>query len=385
MSILILRAEAKVDEESSIQLLRNMLEIYSTSGKEEELAKFLEKELESLGFKVWKDRAGNVYGEVGSGSPTILLCGHIDTVPGWIPVNIQANRLYGRGAVDAKASLAAMITAASSFKHETEKGRVIIAAVVEEERKARGIRQLVREGLKVDYAIFGEPSGVRNIAFAYKGKVGLRIQCKTVSGHIGAQHLVDNAIEKSFELWNMLRDSCQSYQSPHGVFYSLIPCLTRITSRRTSGGVPDFCIMDIDLRLPPTVKSKECLTIVQNVAKDFQTSNQSVSIFLKVTDRVDPFIAKRTTPLMDALGKAILEVTGEPMKFLRKTGTSDMNIFGAKFNIPVAVYGPGDARLSHTRLEYIDIPEYLASIKVYKRVIDQIFSLNMNDPIKLKA
>jgi len=367
-----------MDEQSSIQLLKNMLEIYSPSGKEEELARFLEKELESLGFKVWKDRAGNVYGEVGSGSPSILLCGHMDTVSGWIPVKVEADRLCGRGAVDAKASLAAMISAASIFKHETENGRVIVAAVVEEERKARGIRQLIREGLKVDYAIFGEPSGVRNIAFAYKGKVNLRIQCKTISGHIGAQHLVDNAIEKSFDLWNMFKDACQSYKSPHGVFYSLIPCMTHIVSRRTSGGVPDICVMDIDLRLPPTVKSKESLIIAQNVVKDFQAGNQSVSIFFRVTDRVEPFVAKRTTLLMDSLRKAILEVTGGPMRFLRKTGTSDVNIFGAKLHIPVAVYGPGDARLSHTRLEYIDIPEYMASIKIYESTIDQIFSSSIS-------
>ena len=374
-----------MDVQSPIQFLSNMLEIYSPSGKEEELARFLEKELKSLGFKVWKDRAGNIYGEVGSGSPTILLCGHMDTVPGWIPVKVEADRLYGRGAVDAKASLAAMISAASIFKHETEKGRVTVAAVVEEERKARGIRQLIREGLNVDYAIFGEPSGVRNIAFAYKGKVNLRIQCKTISGHIGAQHLVDNAIEKSFDLWNMLKGTCQSYKSPHGVFYSLIPCMTHIISRRTSGGVPDFCLIDIDLRLPPTVKSKESLIIAQNVVKDFQAGNQGVSILFRVTDRVESFVAKRTTPLMDSLRKAIVEVTGGPVRFLRKTGTSDVNIFGAKLHIPVAVYGPGDARLSHTRLEYIDIPEYLASIKIYERTIDQIFSVNISGLNQQKA
>jgi len=91
-------------------------------------------------------------------------------------------------------------------------------------------------------------------------------------------------------------------------------------------------------------------------------------------DRVEPFVAGRNTIVMESLEEAILEVTGEPAKFLRKTGTGDMNIFGAEKKIPVATYGPGDARLSHTRCEYIEIPEYLASIQIYKRTIERILS-----------
>lgn len=75
---------------------------------------------------------------------------------------------------------------------------------------------------------------------------------------------------------------------------------------------------------------------------------------------------------MESLKEAILEVTGEPARLLRKTGTGDMNIFGAEMNVPVATYGPGNGKLSHTSCEYIEIPEYLASIQVYKRAIEKI-------------
>jgi len=364
-----------MNEETSVKLLKNMLEIYSPSGKEENLASFLKKKLETLRFeKVWTDKAGNVYGEIGSGFPTVLLCGHMDTVHGWIPVKTQDDKLYGRGAVDAKASLAAMISAASSLESGIEKGRVIVAGVVEEEESARGIRQLLREGLKVDYAVFGEPSGVRNITFAYKGRVGLKITCKTISGHVGAQHLLDNAIEKSFELWNKIKASCREYKSSNRVFYSLIPCLTRVSSRRTSGGVPDVCVQEIDLRLPPTVKSEKAVALVKEVVDGFQMDNRGVSVSLEITDRIESFISRRDTILMKALKEAILEVTGGPVKFLRKTGTGDMNIFGAERRIPVATYGPGDSRLSHTPREHISLSEYLTSIKVYKRTIEKILS-----------
>ncbi|MCW4020567.1 MAG: M20/M25/M40 family metallo-hydrolase, partial [Candidatus Bathyarchaeota archaeon] len=197
-----------MDQKACVQLLRRMLEIYSPSGEEGKLASFLVEELGRLGFKkVRTNKVGNVYGEIGSGSPTVLLCGHMDTVPGRTMVKTENNRLHGRGAVDAKSSLAAMISAASSLKPDAMKGRVIVAGVVEEEAKAKGIKRLMSEGLRVDYAVFGEPSGVKNITFAYKGKIGLDVTLKTVSGHVGAQHLLKNAIEKAFELWTNLKNS----------------------------------------------------------------------------------------------------------------------------------------------------------------------------------
>ncbi|MCD6470133.1 M20/M25/M40 family metallo-hydrolase, partial [Candidatus Bathyarchaeota archaeon] len=152
-----------------VEFLKHMLEIYSPSGKEEKLSSFLAEELRTLGFEeVWKDEAGNVYGAVGKGSPIVLMCGHMDTVPGEIPVKVKNGRLYGRGAVDAKSSLAAMILAAANLKNSLLKigGRIIVAGVVDEEGGGRGIKQLIREGLKVDYAFFGEPSGIGNITFA---------------------------------------------------------------------------------------------------------------------------------------------------------------------------------------------------------------------------
>ena len=364
-----------MNQQDSVELLRNMLEIYSPSGEEEKLASFLAESMKKLGFRhVRTDEAGNIYGEVGSGSPAILLCGHMDTVPGRLAVRAENGRVYGRGAVDAKASLAAMISAAYNLQSIIRNGKVIVAGVVEEEQKSKGIRQLKREGLKVDYAIFGEPSGVRNITFAYKGKVDLRVTCKTASGHVGAQHLLDNAIEKAYELWDRLKNSCEGSRLNRGVFYSLTASLIGIKSRRSSGGIPDVCVLDVDLRLPPKVKSDAAIKLTKKIAKDFQAANLGTSVSLKVVDSVEPFVSDRSSRLMKALEKAILEVTGGPAKFLRKTGTGDMNIFGAETGIPVATYGPGDAHLSHTKNEWVELSEYNASIRVYERAVENIMS-----------
>ncbi len=366
----------ETDTEYSIDLLKRILEIYSPSGREEKLASFLADELERVGFeKVWRDKAGNVYGEVGLGSPTILLCGHMDTVPGWIPVRVRDGKIYGRGAVDAKSSLAAMVVAALSLKPGISKGkgRVIVACVVDEEGKGRGIRQLVRERLNVEYAIFGEPSGIRNITFAYKGHLKLRITCKTAAGHVGAQHLLSNAIEKGFEIWSRLKKYCERrYSSRFGVFYSLTPTIVGIFGRGRTSSVPDLCTLNVDLRLPPKIKCGKAVEIVSNLIEDFLRENPELSVDLKATNRVEPYVAKRNTVLMKSLRDAIFDETGEEARLIRKTGTGDMNIFGLHFNVPVATYGPGDSSLSHTFKEHIEISDYLTGIKIYKRTVEKI-------------
>ncbi|MEM2699861.1 MAG: M20/M25/M40 family metallo-hydrolase [Candidatus Bathyarchaeia archaeon] len=362
------------DEMYPLELLRGMLEIYSPSGKEDKIASYLADELKRAGFsRVWTDSVNNVYGEVGSAGPTILLCGHMDTVPGWIPVRVEGDRLYGRGSVDAKSSLAAMIISASSLKSSLSRGRILVACVVDEEGRARGIKRLVRDRPSIDYAIFGEPSGIKNVVFAYKGHLKIRIEFRTATGHVGAQHLLPNAIEKGFEFWSKLKERCErEYKSPYGIFYSLTPALTGISGRGTTRSIPDICTLEVDLRLPPTIKCGDAMKIIGGLIDDFRAENYGLASKLRIIDRVEPYVARRDTVVVKSLRDAILEVTGEEARLLRKTGTGDMNIFGAHYNVPVATYGPGDSSLSHTPNEYISITEYLASIEIYKRAVKKI-------------
>ncbi len=94
-------------------LLRRMIEIRSHSGEEASLARFLCEEMSDRGFETHIDEAGNAVGVRGDerSGPTIVLLGHMDTVPGLVPVRIEGDLLYGRGAVDAKGPLAAFVAA----------------------------------------------------------------------------------------------------------------------------------------------------------------------------------------------------------------------------------------------------------------------------------
>ena len=75
-----------MSEQAAVRFLTNLLGIYSPSGKEEDAANFLAGEMRKMGFEVGKDAIGNVIGVVGEGEPVILLCGHMDTVAGHLPL-----------------------------------------------------------------------------------------------------------------------------------------------------------------------------------------------------------------------------------------------------------------------------------------------------------
>jgi len=363
------------DQDYAVNLLKKMLEIYSPSGFEEEISLSLADEMRRMGFdRVWRNNIGNVYGEISSAGPTVLLCGHMDTVPGRIPVRIEDGRIYGRGAVDAKSSLAAMINAAALLKEGSLEGRIIVAGVVDEEGKGKGIRTLLKENISVGCAIFGEPSGINSVTFAYKGHLRLKVTCKTATGHLGAQHLLHNAIEEGIKFWFKLKKTCEEkYKSPHGIFYSLTPSLTEVYGRGTTDSVPDICSMNIDLRLPPIIPPRKAIEIISGVIEEFKKEG-GCDISFKVIDMVEPYIADRENIVIRSLREAILEETGKEANLVRKTGTSDMNIFGLRLKVPVAAYGPGESRLSHTYHEYISIREYLTSIKIYKRAVEKILN-----------
>ncbi|MEM3526384.1 MAG: M20/M25/M40 family metallo-hydrolase, partial [Candidatus Jordarchaeaceae archaeon] len=149
-----------------IEYFLKMLEIPSVSGKEHRFSVFLLESMKNLGYEVKQDEAGNVIGKIGEGRPTLLLMSHIDTVPGEIPVREENGQIYGRGAVDAKASIASMILAGSSFQEMDTEGTVIFAGVVEEESSLRGIQTLLERNLEADWAIFGEPTKGDGICLA---------------------------------------------------------------------------------------------------------------------------------------------------------------------------------------------------------------------------
>ena len=357
----------------AVNLLTRMLEIYSPSSKEEKISKFLAEEMENLGFRVHRDQVGNVIGEIGEGSPIILLCGHMDTVEGIIPVRVEDGQLYGRGSVDAKGPLAAMIVAASKFVNGGFPGKILVVGVVDEEKGGTGIQHFVEEGIQPDYAIFGEPSGLEKVVFGYKGILTVRVTVETPSGHSAAPWLFENAIEKAMEFWRQIRKLHLREEKLKSRFYSITCCLTKIKGGNTSASfIPSQCEIHVQLRIPPQLTPEQVYGEVKRKIDRYKTTNPKVSVTVEMVDVAKAFEADRRSVIVRALAWGIRKTTLNYASFSRKTGTGDMNVLGNALKIPVVTYGPGDSRLDHTPNEHIDIQEYLNSIEVLKKALTKL-------------
>lgn len=353
----------------AVELLQKALELYTPSRSEAALANMLkDKCTNELGFEqVSIDSVGNVIASKGTGEPRILLCGHMDTVPGQVPVRIEDGHLYGRGASDAKAPLIAMLLAASQFPKQS--GTVIFAGVVDEEGNATGVKHLVKSKLAVDYAMFGEPSGIENITIAYKGRLALRLTCDVGdSAHASAPWLARNSVEEMYDFWNAIKSEIERVGTAPNKANSISCSLTEISGGSSHNVTPQKCKITIDMRIPTITTCQSVLdtvdAVITRVAKE-----KGIKATYRIEDKTEPFEADHSSALVRALSLGVLDVRKKRPTLLRKTGTGDMNVLGNAFKIPVVTYGPGDPHASHTADERVNVDEYVASIDVFSRAL----------------
>ena len=362
-----------MSKDYALDLLTRMLNVYSPSGKEEQISLFLAEEMEKLGFQVHRDAVGNVIGQIGEGSPVVLLCGHIDTVEGEIAVHVEDGQLYGRGSVDAKGPLAAMIVAASTFVKAGYPGKILVVGVVDEEGTGKGIQHFVEEGIQPDYAIFGEPSGLEKVVFGYKGILTVKVTVETPSGHSAAPWLFDNAIEKAMDFWKQINRLHLREEKLKSRFYSITSCLTGIKGGNSSASfIPSHCEILVQLRIPPQLTPDQVFDEVKRKIDRYKATNPKVTVTVETVDVAKAFEADRRSVIVRALAWGIRKTTLNYASFSRKTGTGDMNVLGNALKIPVVTYGPGDSRLDHTPNEHIDLQEYLDSIEVLKKALKKL-------------
>jgi len=361
----------------SVKMLEKTLRLYTPSLSEKALAEFLADKCDDLGFEnIRIDDVGNLIATKGSGSPKILLCGHMDTVPGKIKVRNENGFIYGRGASDAKAPLMAMLLAAASLQNNN--GTIVFAAVVDEEGNATGIKSLVKQKPDIDYAIFGEPSGIRNITIAYKGRIAINLKVNVGnSAHASAPWLAKNAIEESYVFTSAIKNALEANQDNKPKSMMLTAALTEIKGGSSHNVTAAECDAIMDIRIPVDMNCKtvgeRITTTVQEISK-----KQGVSAFHSILDETEPFEAPHNSPLVRALTLGILDVEKARPQLIRKTGTGDMNIIGNSLNIPVVTYGPGDPHASHTIDEHVSTDEYLRSIEVFKRMMYHLKRLHDN-------
>ncbi len=356
-------------------MLEKALRLYTPSLSEKPMADFLADKCDDLGFEdIRTDEVGNLIATKGSGSPKILLCGHMDTVPGKIKVRKEGDSLYGRGASDAKAPLMAMLFAAASI--EKNNGTVMFVGAVDEEGNATGIKNLVKNKLDIDYAIFGEPSGLKQVTIAYKGRIAINLKINVGnSTHASAPWLAKNAIEESIIFTNELKKSLEVGQENKKKGMLLTATVTEIKGGTSHNVTPKECDATMDIRIPVDINCKMVVEKIEKSVKEV-SKKRDVEAFYSVLDETEPFEAPHNSPLVRAFTLGIMDVEHTRPMLIRKTGTGDMNVIGNLLKIPVVTYGPGDPHASHTIDEKVSIDEYLRGIEVLKKTLHHLKRLH---------
>ena len=357
------------------KMLEKALRLYTPSLSERPMAEFLADKCDDLGFEdIQIDEVGNIIAKKGSGSPKIMLCGHMDVVPGKVKVRTEGDSLYGRGASDAKAPLMAMLFAAASI--EKNQGTVTFVGAVDEEGNAVGIKNIVKKKMDIDYAVFGEPSGIKQVTIAYKGRLAIKLKISAAdSSHASAPWLSKNAIEESIIFVKELKEKLEANQEDKTKGMLLTATMTEIKGGTSHNITPKECETLFDIRIPVDMNCKSIEQKIATLVKEI-SQEREVDAFYSILDETEPFEAPHNSSLVRAFTLGIMQVEKSRPTLIRKTGTGDMNVLGNQWKIPVVTYGPGDPHEAHTIDEKVSIEEYLKGIEVFKATLQHLKRLH---------
>ncbi len=339
----------------------------SPSGHEADVAAYLVDAMRPWAERTEVDEAGNAVGWFGTGPTRIVALGHLDTAPGWWPVRREGHVLHGRGSVDAKGSLCALVCAAArlpaAFRERLSVQ--VIGAVEEECASSRGARHALQAYPRPDLVIVGEPSGWDAYTLGYKGRIVAEIAADRPEGHSAADEA--SAAATVALAWHTLEAWAHATSAGAvGAFDAVQATLLDIAS--ASDGLRQRAVARVAFRLPPHLDPPAAAARVE---AELRQLVERTGASVRIAAGESAYRGPRDGPLQRALRVAIRAEGGVPRPLL-KTGTSDMNVVAPVWDVPIVAYGPGDARMDHTPHEAIDLREYVRSIRVVERVFDAL-------------
>lgn len=339
--------------------LIDLVSIYSPSRSEGEAVAYLVSRFRQLNYsQSYIDEVGNAIGIMGDGPKQMILLGHIDTVPGQIPVRVKEGILYGRGSVDAKGPLAAFVDAVSSVG-DLEGWQIIVIGAIDEEKDSIGAYHIVNK-FKPDFAIVGEPSNWDRVTLGYKGVSNGEIYVKQPKTHSASQYRT--ASELAIDYWGVIQEWQDSInQGVERIFSQLQISLNKISSGED--GFEEWARLNITARLPTRISPEKYNQHICNLIGS--------DVYFPSPNAIPTYRSERNNLLVRSFSGAIRGEGGTP-RFVSKTGTADINIVAPQWKCPAVAYGPGDSNLDHTPQEHILFSEYFHACNVLVKVLTRI-------------
>lgn len=331
---------------------------YSPSGQERGAVEWLVGRMKSLGYaNAFMDEAGNAVGVMGAGPRQVALLGHIDTVPGEIPVRVEQDTilLYGRGAVDAKGPLACFVDAVAQVG-AVEGWQFVLIGAVEEERDSDGARYLV-DKYRPDFLIVGEPNRWDRVALGYKGSAWAEVTVRREQSHTASGE--ETAAEAAVNAWLAVKAYADAFNAGKPrAFDQLLPTLRGMQSGQD--GFEQWARLNIGCRLPLEMPPEAWYQELEKILKSAAHFKVSVK---RIGYPLPAWECEKNSSLVRAFLHGIRQAGGTP-RFVYKTGTADLNVVAPVWRCPAVVYGPGDSALDHTPDEHLSLEEYGRAVAV---------------------
>lgn len=324
-----------------VTLARSLVDIDSTTGREGEAGRWLSNYLRQAGYNVIeqpvdRDRFNVI---ATAGTPAVVFSTHFDCVPPFFPSRLEGDRLYGRGACDAKGILAAQVAAADRLRRAGETG-VGLLFVVGEERGSDGAR-LANEAANGTsrFLIDGEPTDNR-LGVATRGILRLKLRAAGRAAHSSFPELGESAIDKLIDTLVTLRT----------IEFPTDPVLgrTHYTVGLIAGGVAPNVIS-------PSAEAEVMFRTVsegEGIRRAMAALEESVQVehLLEV-----PPVRLATVPGFDT---AVFPYTTD-IPFLNRWGQP-------------LLFGPGSIHTAHTADEFVSLAELSAAVDHYVTIATRL-------------
>jgi acetylornithine deacetylase len=327
-----------MDSSELIAFAEALIDIDSTTGREQEAATFIARTLRERGWHVDQqpltDGRFNVIARVGE--PTVVLSTHFDCVPPFFPSRVENGRLYGRGACDAKGILAAQVAAAERARlaGRTDVGLLFVAG---EERGSDGAKAANDWANSSQILINGEPTDNR-LGLATKGVYRARLIATGRAAHSSLPHLGESAIEKMLDALVALRETEWPVDELLGP--------TNYSIGLMSGGVAPNVI-------PPNASAELMFRMVGDYREVRDLLEDAIGTCATIEDvLVVPPVRLHT---VDGFDTAVFSYTTD-VPFLTNWG------------VPMLL-GPGSITVAHTDDEFIDLAELDTAVHLYERLL----------------
>jgi succinyl-diaminopimelate desuccinylase len=380
-----------------VALLKALVEIPSPNppGDGRAIAAFVAGWLEATGVQVQvlappeKPEAQSVIATIGSGDPVVMLHAHTDTVPvaaaeaaAWSSDPFAAvqrdGKLYGKGSVDDKGPLAAMMIAFGKLSRRDHRGTLVLVAAAEEEVGGQlGTRWLVEAGRlpRCDLIVVGEQTANR-VATAHKGVMRATVVTRGIGVHATNPDRGVNAINAMARVILALE---RYHHELSGRLHPLVGVPTCnvgvIQGGMTANAVADQCLIRLDRRMIPGEKPEE----VQRELWEAVGAARVAPATIEVGEFL--FSSPFESRLQTSLGQTFLEcssaLTGAPPEPVGYLPGSDAKHLLSLARGDVVIFGPGSYEVAHTHDEYVDIAE----LETCEQVISSFLEKTMQSEV----